>query len=111
MFELKLVSLLKSQTIKCCLDKNGELLCTLPQAEDGVTQQCWETIHWTSRMIPFGEFLGCGREVRDALLTLISELPPQPSTAEVCAQFFHDPGSVESISEKAKFKRLMAEVN
>ena len=69
---------------------------------------CWETLVWTTRLVPFGSFLGASGDIYDALLTLLSDMPPSIATAEVTAQFFSDPDAIETASGKAKLKRLMS---
>ncbi|XP_068726687.1 uncharacterized protein [Montipora capricornis] len=73
-----------------------------------VQSVCWETLMWTTRVVPFSSLLAAEDKINDTLLTLLSELPPTVATAQLTAQFFNDPEVVQTTSGRAKFKRLMA---
>lgn len=79
------------------------------QISDEVEGLCWETLQWTLQLQPFGSFLGASTELSDSLLTLLSEMQPSISTAQITAQYFPDPNLIPTTSGRAKFKRLMTQ--
>ncbi|XP_048582727.1 uncharacterized protein LOC5517350 isoform X2 [Nematostella vectensis] len=69
---------------------------------------CWETLQWTLRLLPFSSLLGATSQLYDTLLTLLSEMTPSVTTAEITAQHFHDPDIIPTTAGKAKLKRLIS---
>ncbi|KAK3727848.1 hypothetical protein QZH41_001625 [Actinostola sp. cb2023] len=89
------------------------LFCPQPPNVQTIAEQveglCWETLQWTLQLQPFGSFLGASAQVNDSLLTLLSEMQPSITTAQITAQHFPDSNLIHTTSGRAKFKRLMTQ--